>query len=133
MQQFLEYQGDVERSTGEAQTSNQQNVQELMASLENIASEPTLEKESQQIMGSLTGEKTSSTPAAEATPAAASAATAPGLPLHSGGGGGGASSSLSSSSPQQQQQGNKTNTTQKVLENNATPMNTHTTHEDLFK
>ncbi len=70
MQQFLEYQADVEKTTGAAQTSNQQNVQELMSSLEKIAAEPTLEKESKEIMGSLTGEKPSTTqtvsePAAE--------------------------------------------------------------------
>jgi hypothetical protein len=70
MQEILEYQADVEKSTGAAQTSNQQNVQELMSSLEKIAAEPTLEKESQEIMGSLTGEKPSTTqtvsePAAE--------------------------------------------------------------------
>ncbi len=72
MSKFLEYQTDVEKTTGEAQSSNQQNVQELMSNLEKIAAEPTLEKESQQIMGTLTGEKQSSTPVAEEQPAAAS-------------------------------------------------------------
>ncbi len=56
MADFLEYQKEVDESTGAAKTSNQQSVDQLMSSIQKITAENDLGEQSRQITASLTGE-----------------------------------------------------------------------------